>query len=98
MWYNTLTAPSDVWLELHDKTIVQPDLYVVCDYPMFGKDGHTKGAPPFVVEVLSSSTRIRDMLLKIRLPHSRDFSRESGRLFYCKHKDRNVHFFCCVSM
>ena len=58
------TAPSDVWLELHDKTIVQPDLYVVCDYSMFGKDGHTKGAPPFVVEVLSPSTRSRDMLLK----------------------------------
>ena len=57
-------APSDVWLTGDNKNIFQPDLYVICDFSMLGKNGHTKGAPPFVLEVLSKSTRSRDFLLK----------------------------------
>lgn len=57
-------SPSDVWINRDDKNILQPDIYVICDYSMIGKDGYTKGAPPFVIEVLSPSTRSRDMLLK----------------------------------
>lgn len=58
------TAPSDVWLTGDDRNIFQPDLYVVCDLDMIDPDGWTRGAPPFVVEVLSPSTRSRDILLK----------------------------------
>ena len=58
------TAPSDVWLTGDDRNIFQPDLYVICDLNMIDPDGWTRGAPPFVVEVLSPSTRSRDILLK----------------------------------
>ena len=57
-------SPSDVWLTGDDRNIFQPDLYVICDYSMLQKDGHTKGAPPFIIEVLSASTSSRDFLLK----------------------------------
>ncbi len=60
------------------------------------KDVDLQGSAPYTIQAddcLSCETE-----LKNRLPHSRDFSRESGRLFYCKQIDRNVHFFCCVSM
>ena len=57
-------APSDVWLTGDNKNIFQPDLYVICDFSMLGKNGYTKGAPPFVLEVLSKSTRSKDFLLK----------------------------------
>ena len=57
-------APSDVWLTNDNKNIFQPDIYVVCDYSMIDKDGYTKGAPPFVIEILSPSTRSKDLLLK----------------------------------
>ena len=57
-------APSDVWLTGDNKNIFQPDLYMICDFSMLGKNGHTKGAPPFVIEVLSKSTRSKDFLLK----------------------------------
>lgn len=57
-------APSDVWLTQDDKNIFQPDIYVICDYAMIGTDGYTKGAPPFIIEILSPSTRSKDILLK----------------------------------
>ena len=60
----TFFAPSDVWLFKDEKTVVQPDLYIICDYSMLSKNGHTKGAPPFVAEILSPSSRSRDLLLK----------------------------------
>lgn len=58
------SAPSDVWLTGDDRNIFQPDIYVICDYDMLGTDGYVRGAPPFIVEVLSPSTRSRDLLLK----------------------------------
>ncbi|MCR5369903.1 MAG: Uma2 family endonuclease [Clostridium sp.] len=57
-------APHDVWLTKDNKNIFQPDIYVLCDISMIGEDGYTKGAPPFVIEILSKSTRRKDMLLK----------------------------------
>lgn len=59
-----LIAPSDVWLTYDDRNVFQPDIYVLCDYSMIDMDGYTKGAPPFVIEILSPSTRSRDLLLK----------------------------------
>lgn len=63
-------APSDVWLTGDNKNIFQPDIYVICDYTMIGQDGYTKGAPPFVIEILSPSTRSRDLLLKAYKYHA----------------------------
>ena len=57
-------APSDVWLTGDDRNIFQPDLYVICDDGMIGKDGYVVGAPPLIIEILSPSTRAKDMLLK----------------------------------
>lgn len=62
--YMVFVAPSDVWLTGDDKNIFQPDIYVLCDYTMIGQDGYTRGAPPFIIEILSPSTRSKDLLLK----------------------------------
>ena len=57
-------APSDVWLFQDGKTILQPDLYIVCDNIMLGSDRQTSGGPSFVIEILSPSTRSKDIILK----------------------------------
>ncbi|MCL2235385.1 MAG: Uma2 family endonuclease [Defluviitaleaceae bacterium] len=60
-------APVDVRLnhQKKDDTVVQPDLIVVCD-PSKTEDGKSvKGAPDFVVEIFSSSTRKRDIQIKL---------------------------------
>jgi Uma2 family endonuclease len=44
-------------------TIVQPDVFIVCDEKKVG-DGFITGAPDFIIEVLSPSTRSKDFLLK----------------------------------
>lgn len=59
-----LMAPLDVQLDCDDRTMVQPDLLVVCDRSKI----HQKvvyGAPDFIVEVLSPSTRRKDMSIKL---------------------------------
>ncbi|MDO5131749.1 MAG: Uma2 family endonuclease [Eubacteriales bacterium] len=58
------SAPSDVWLTGDDRNVFRPDIFVVCDYGMLGEEGYVTGAPPFIIEVLSPSTRSRDLLLK----------------------------------
>ena len=59
-----LVAPLDVQLDMDDKTMVQPDVLVVCDRSKL-KYGRLYGAPDFVVEVLSPSTRKKDMYTKL---------------------------------
>ena len=56
-------APADVQLDCDDKTIVQPDVFVVCDRKRLGET-RLLGAPDMCIEVLSPSTRARDMRLK----------------------------------
>lgn len=58
------SAPTDVWLTKDDRNIFQPDIFVICDDRMLEDGGYITGAPPFIVEVLSPSTRSRDLLLK----------------------------------
>ena len=58
-------APSDVQLDDDEKTIVQPDLFILCKKDMIKDVNRTHGAPEFVVEVLSNSTRRKDMTLKL---------------------------------
>ena len=63
-------SPADVQLDRDLKTVVQPDVFAVCDPDRLkemlkvtqGK--RLYGAPDFVVEVLSPSTRSKDVLIK----------------------------------
>ena len=61
-------APFDVRLnaETFDNTVVQPDIMVICDRTKLDKAG-CKGAPDFVIEILSPSTSSRDRHLKFDL-------------------------------
>jgi len=63
-----LIAPFDVRLNSDDEddTVVQPDLVVVCDSAKLDKNG-CKGAPDFIIEILSPSTARHDRWLKYNL-------------------------------
>ena len=58
-------APSDVQLDCDIYTMVQPDLYVTCEL-QDPKQHAFWGAPVFVVEILSPSSRSHDMVRKYR--------------------------------
>ena len=57
------TAPLDVRLDCDDKTMVQPDVIILCDKDKQRKWG-IMGAPDFVLEVISPSTKNKDYALK----------------------------------
>ncbi len=56
-------APWDVQLDCDNKTMVQPDVYVICDKSKI-QNGRLFGAPDFIVEVLSPSTAKKDTGIK----------------------------------
>ena len=58
-------SPVDVQLDCDDKTVVQPDVLIVCDRDKY-RNGRVFGAPDLVIEVLSPSTRKKDMQLKLQ--------------------------------
>jgi len=64
-----LTSPFDVTLFKSEDNIcvVQPDITVICDKESMDKDGKYKGVPTLVIEVLSPSTRSKDMVKKLDL-------------------------------
>ena len=56
-------SPCDVQLDNDNKTMVQPDLFVLChDFDRSGRS--IPGAPELTLEILSDSTRSKDLLLK----------------------------------
>lgn len=57
-------APMDVQLDCDDKTILQPDVLIVCDREKI-RNKVVYGAPDLVVEVLSRSTRRKDLTIKL---------------------------------
>ena len=60
-----VVSPSDVHLDRNGKTVVQPDIYVICEIPPDLTDkGYYQGGPSMVIEVLSPATRSRDLFLK----------------------------------
>ena len=59
----------DVYLDQDHKTYVIPDVSIICDRSNIKKDGY-HGIPKFIVEVLSPSTRERDMNEKKELYES----------------------------
>ncbi len=70
-------APFDVRLPLYDNssdedidTVVQPDILVVCDKSKLD-DAGCKGAPDWIIEILSPSTAVRDLNDKYRLYQER---------------------------
>ena len=60
-----LVSPVAVQPDLSDEhTLFQPDFIVVCDPDKLTDGRHVRGGPDWVVEVLSESTRKRDMTIK----------------------------------
>ncbi|MBQ9061398.1 MAG: Uma2 family endonuclease [Eubacterium sp.] len=57
-------APFDVQLDCDDRTMVQPDLSIICDRNRLVRRG-CYGAPDLIVEILSESTAGKDRLLKL---------------------------------
>lgn len=63
-----VVAPFDVTLPKDDaRNIVQPDIVVICDHENIDKQGKYNGIPALAIEVLSESTRNKDMLKKLNL-------------------------------
>ena len=58
-----ICSPIDVQLDCDNKTMVQPDVVIVCDEDKI-RDKLIYGAPDFVLEILSPSTRRKDMFIK----------------------------------
>ena len=61
-------APSDVKLDQNGKTVVQPDVYVLChpEHNEGSPQQRPKGIPDFIAEILSSSTKRKDSLIKLK--------------------------------
>lgn len=60
-----LASPLDVRLDCDDKTMVQPDVIILCDRDKIKRWG-IMGAPDFLLEVLSPSTRRKDCIKKLQ--------------------------------
>ncbi len=58
-------SPLSVRLDMDNKTMVQPDVMLICDKDKIGEK-YIDGAPDMVVEVLSPSTREKDTTIKLR--------------------------------
>lgn len=59
-----MISPVDVQLDQDEKTMVQPDVLIVCNRDIVIRRC-VYGAPDFIVEVLSPSTKKKDMFIKL---------------------------------
>jgi len=59
------SAPTDVQIDCDQFTIVQPDVFIVCNRNIITKK-RIFGAPDFVAEILSPATRKKDIDIKFR--------------------------------
>ena len=59
-----MIAPVDVGLDCDERTMVQPDVLILCRPDRIKKWG-VLGAPDFVAEILSPSTRKKDLCIKM---------------------------------
>ncbi len=57
-------SPVDVQLDCDNRTVIQPDLIVLCEKEK-NQIKRIYGAPDFVMEVLSPSTKNRDLIIKL---------------------------------
>ena len=60
-----LISPVDVQLDCDNRTMVEPDVVILCD-PSKNINRCIYGAPDLVMEVLSPSMRKKDMILKLQ--------------------------------
>lgn len=60
-----MMAPVDVRLDSDDKTMVQPDILILCDKSKICKWG-INGAPDFCLEIISESTSRKDYIKKLQ--------------------------------
>lgn len=60
-----LAAPVDVRLDRDDKTMVQPDVMILCDHDKICNWG-IDGAPDFVLEIISQASRRKDYITKLQ--------------------------------
>ena len=83
-------SPCDVRLDRDNYTMVQPDLLVLChEYDIRAK--RHEGAPDLTVEILSDSTRMKDMILKLY-----KYQSAGVREYWIidpKHRTVTVHYF-----
>lgn len=69
----SLTAPLDVRLFGYatkfeeDPNVVQPDVVVICDLEKVNADNKYEGIPTLIVEVMSPSTKSKDLSIKLNL-------------------------------
>jgi Uma2 family endonuclease len=62
-------APFAVFLNRDDKTYVEPDISVICDKSKLEERG-CNGAPDFIIEVVSPSTKRMDYSIKLFKYHT----------------------------
>jgi len=83
-------APFDVRLPEGDEddedidTVVQPDIVVVCDKAKLDEKG-CRGAPDFIVEIISPSTSAKDQIKKVAL-----YERHGVREYWIAHPTENL--------
>ena len=58
-------SPVDVQIDMTDKTVVQPDVLIICNPKDLIKNQRVFGAPDYIMEVLSPSTRSKDLTIKL---------------------------------
>lgn len=59
------SSPIDVQLDCDNKTMVEPDVTVLCDKSKL-REKSIYGAPDFVIEILSPSTGRKDLTIKLQ--------------------------------
>ena len=59
-----LPAPLDVQLDCNNRTMIQPDISVICQLDRLGEKGFY-GAPDFCIEIVSPSSRSLDYIKKV---------------------------------
>ena len=60
-----ILAPMDVQLDKDNKTMVEPDVIIACRPDLLIKNQCLYGAPDLLMEIMSPSTRKKDMTLKL---------------------------------
>ena len=60
-----LPSPLDVQIDCDDRTIVQPDIALICNEERITRKG-IYGAPDFCIEIVSDSSRKRDYGIKMQ--------------------------------
>lgn len=59
------TAPFAVFLNANEKTYVEPDISVICDKNKLSNGKGCMGAPDWVIEIVSSSSKHMDYFIKL---------------------------------